>query len=69
MFIQISQFLDESGYFRGGKFTLEGKNVQVQLRDEVRRVKKQYQVTFRNPIPSMSSEGRLIFADSGKSQK
>lgn len=61
IFIQINQFLDESGYFKGTRFVIGGKDVQEALRADIGTIKKKYQPTLTNTIPVMDEDGRLVF--------
>jgi len=40
VFIQINQFLDESGFFKDSKFVIDGKDIQASIRNEIKGIKE-----------------------------
>lgn len=61
LYIQVTQFLDESNYFKGSKFIYEGRDLLKVLRGNIRRLRREQSGRFENPIPLMDRYGRLLF--------
>lgn len=61
VYIQITQFRDESSYFKGCPFVIDGKDIPSQLRNDLIKLKSMYQKNFKNPIPVLNEHGALIF--------
>ena len=55
----VLQFLDESSYFKGSKFMLNGHDLLIHIRIELRDMKRDD--IFGSKIPDMDKYGRLTF--------
>ena len=67
-FVQINKFLQEYKSIKPIKhFLINGKDVSKELRDDIIKIKTEYQSKFKNVVPIMDQMGNLIFDE--KQQK
>ena len=69
LYVQVVQFLDESNYFKGGKFIYKSQDLQKMLREDILKLRMEYQAKFINTIPIMDRHGTLQFNQDRSSSK